>query len=113
MLLHLTVLDCQNLTLYKNKQENVCICSFYGEKRTTEDTQELKFFEEYVDDRLCTVKGNPLEYLECANSLHKKVQITLETPNCMRTLALLELNINVNHDRKTAVVGFKKLLITA
>ena len=59
----------------------LCIFSFYGEKRTTEDTQALTFFKKYVHDKLCTVKGTPLEYLECLISLHKKVQITLETPN--------------------------------
>ena len=38
-------------------------------KGTQEDTQELKLFEMYVHDIVWTVKGNPLDYIEYANSL--------------------------------------------
>ena len=51
------------------------------EKVTTEETKELKLFKIYVDDIVSAVKGNPLDYLEYANSLHDNFQFTLETPN--------------------------------
>ena len=43
---------CQGITYteYKNMQEIVWICSYYTEKGTKEDTQELKLFKRYVDD---------------------------------------------------------------
>ena len=53
-----------------------------------------------MDDIVCTVKGNPLDYLEYANSLHKNLQFILETPNGSADLAFLDLNINLNEDRK-------------
>ena len=81
-------------------QEIVLICSYCVEKGTKEDTLESKLFKRYVDDIVCTDKENPLDYLEHANSLHKNLQFTLETPNCIGDLAFLCLNINVNKDRK-------------
>ena len=42
----------------------------------------------------------PLDYLQHSNSLHKNLQFTLETQNFSGDLALLDLNINVNEDRK-------------
>ena len=41
---------------------------------------------------MCTVKGNPLDYLEVANSLHKNLKLILETPNGSGDLAFLDLN---------------------
>ena len=76
-------------------QENVWICSYCTEKGRKEDTLELKFLKRYVDDKVCTVKGNPLDYLEYANSLHKNLQFTLETPNGSGDLAFLDLNIKL------------------
>ena len=81
-------------------QEIVWICSYCAEEGRKEDTLELKLFKRYVDDIVCTVKGNPLDYLEYANSLHKNLQFTLETPNGSAELAFLDLNINLNEDRK-------------
>ena len=49
---------------------------------------------------MCTVKRNPLDYLEYANSLRKNLQFTLETPNGSGDLAFLDMNINVNNERK-------------
>ena len=56
-----------------------------------------------MDEIVCTVKGNPLDYLEYANSLHKNLQFTLETPNGSRDLEFLDLNINLNEDRKISL----------
>ena len=57
---------------------------------------------------LCTVKGNPLDYLEYANSLHKNLQFTLQTPNGSGDLAFLDLNINLNEDRKISCHWYQK-----
>ena len=86
-------------TEYKTVQEIVWICSYCAEEGRKEDTLELKLFKRYVKDIVCTVKGNPLNYLEYANFLHKNLQFTLETPNGSGDLAFLQLNINLNEDK--------------
>ena len=53
-------------------------------------------------------KGNPLDYLEHARSLHKNLQFTLETPNGSGDLAFLDLNINLNEDRKISCHWYQK-----
>ena len=80
-------------------QDIVWICFYCAEKGTKEETHEKKLFKRYVDDIVCTVKGNPLDYLEYAISLHKNLQFTLETPDDSGDLAFLDLNIKVNEDR--------------
>ena len=87
-----------SLTQNKTMQEIVWICSYCAEGRK-EDTLELKLFKRYVDDIVCTVKGNSLDYLGYANSLHKNLQFTLETSKGSGDLAFLDLNINLNEDR--------------
>ena len=101
---------CQDITdtEYKTMQDIVWICSYCAEKGTKKDTQELKLFKRYVDDIVCTVKGNTLVYLEFANFLHKNLQFTLETPNGSGDLAFLDLNINVNKDRKISCHCYQK-----
>ena len=94
-------------TEYQTMQETVWICSYCAEKGK-EDTLELKLFKRYVDDIVCTVKGNPLNYLEYANSLHENLQFTLETPNGSGDLAFLDLNINLNKDRKISCQWYQK-----
>ena len=89
-------------------QEIVWICSYCAEKGRKQDTLELKLFKRYMDDIVCTVKGNPLDYLEYANSLHKNLQFTLETPNGSGDLAFLDLNINLNEDRKISCQWYQK-----
>ena len=56
---------CQGITDTENKtmQEIVWICFYCAEKGREEDTLELKFFKSYVDNIVCTVKANPLDYL--------------------------------------------------
>ena len=53
---------CQGIsdTEYQTMQEIVWICSSFAEKSRTENTLELKLFKRYLDDIVCTVKGNPL-----------------------------------------------------
>ena len=95
-------------TEYQTMQEIVWICSYCAEKGRKEDILELKLFKRYVDDIVCTVKGNPLDYLENANSLHKNLQFTLETPNGSGDLAFLDLNINLSEDRKISCNWYQK-----
>ena len=67
-----------------------------------------------MDNIVCTVKGNPLDYLEYSNSLHKNLQFTLETPNGNGDLASLDVNIKLNDKGKNlAVIGIKYPLIPA
>ena len=101
-----------NDTQYKTIQEMNWIFSYCAEKGTKEDTQELKFFKSYVDDILCTFKENPLDYLEYANSFHKKLYLDFDTPKGSRDLAFLDLNINVNEDRKISCRWYQKSLDT-
>ena len=93
-------------------QDIVWICSYCAEKGTKEDTQELKLIKRYEDDTVCTINGNPLDYLEYANSLHKNLQFTLETPNGSGDLAFLDLNINVNEDRRISCRWYQKSIDT-
>ena len=46
--------------------KNVWRCSYCEEKGTRADAYELKLFKMYVDNIVCTVKRNPLDYLEYA-----------------------------------------------
>ena len=57
---------------------------------------------------VCTVKGNRLGYREYANSLHKNLQFTLETPNGSAVLAFLDLNIKLNEERKISCHWYQK-----
>ena len=61
-----------------------------------------------MHDIVCTVKGKPLDYLEYANSLHKNLQFTLETPNGNGNLAFLNLNIKLNEARKISCHWYQK-----
>ena len=95
-------------TEYQTMQETVWNCSYCAEKVRKADTLELKLFKRYVDDIVCKVRGNPLDYLEYANCLHKNLQFTLETPNGSGDLAFLDLNINLNEDRKIRCHWYQK-----
>ena len=66
---------CQGITDtdYKNMQEIVWISYYCAAEIRKEDTLELKLFKRYVDEIVCAVKENPLDYLESANSLHKNL----------------------------------------
>ena len=78
---------CQDITdtEYKTMQDIVLICSNCAEKGTKEDTYEMKLFKRYVNDIVCIVKGNSLDYLEYANFLHKNLQFTFENQTVVET----------------------------
>ena len=82
------------------------------EKGTKEDTEQLKLFKMYVDDIVCTVMRNPLDYLEYSNSLHKNLKYYLETTNGSGDWSFLDLNINVNEDRKISCRWYQKITDT-
>ena len=110
LIIQLFVLQWRGITdtEYTTTQEIIWIYSFCAEKGAKEDTQGLKFFKSYMDDILCTFMGNPLDYLEYANSRHKNLQFTLETPNGSRDLDFTELNSNINEYRKIGCRWYQK-----
>ena len=57
---------------------------------------------------VCSVKWNPLEYFVFANSFHKNLQFFLETHIGNGNLAFLDLNINVNDERKISCHWYQK-----
>ena len=61
-----------------------------------------------MENIVCTVNGKPLEYLEYANSLHKSLQISLNKLNSNGKQAFLDLDINVNDDRKISCHLYQK-----
>ena len=58
--------------------------------------EEMKLFKRYVDDIICTVRGDPDENLKFANSLHNNLQFTLEKVNMEGNLAFLDIKVNVS-----------------
>ena len=56
----------------------------------------MKLFKRYVDESICTVRGDPDDCLKFASSLHKNLQFTLEKLNMEGDLAFLDINLNVS-----------------
>ena len=67
----------------------------------------MKLFQRCLDDRVCTLKRNPLEYLDYANFLHNNLQFTLETPNGSG-----DHKIKVSEDRKIRCQWYQKSTVT-
>ena len=57
-------------TLSKKHEANCMDPFLLCVKRYKRDTPKLKLFKRYVNDIVCTIKGNPLNYLERSNSLY-------------------------------------------
>ena len=89
-------------------QETVWICSCCAEKDTMEATLEFRLIKRHVHDIVCTVKGDPLEYLDYASSLHKILHFNLETLNGKEKLTSVDLNINVEDKRKNSCHWYQK-----
>ena len=49
-------------------------------KLDSEMATERRLLERYVDDVICTVKGEPDILLRKGNTLHRKLEITVENP---------------------------------
>ena len=77
-------------------QDVVRICTYCSNQQTVGHDKEMKLFKRYVDDIICTVRGDPDEYLKFANSLHNNLQFTLEKVNMDGGLAFLDINVNVS-----------------
>ena len=71
-------------------------CTYCSNQQTVGRYDEMKLFQRYVDDIICTVCGDPDEYLKFANSLHNNLQFTLEKVNIEGDLASFDININVS-----------------
>ena len=89
---------CQKISNeeYANMQDVVWICTYCSNQQTVGHYNEMKLFKRYVDDIICTVRGDPDEYLKFANSLHNNLQFTLEKVNMDGGLAFLDINVNVS-----------------
>ena len=62
---------CQTIAnkVYANMQDVVWICSYCSNQQTVGRYEEMNLFKRYVDDIICTVRGDQDEYLKFANSL--------------------------------------------
>ena len=89
---------CQKISNeeYANMQDVVWICSHCSNQQTVGRYEEVKLFKRYVDDVICTVRGDPDEFLKFANILHHKMQFTLEKDNMEGDLAFPDINVNVS-----------------
>ena len=54
-------------------QDVVWICTYCSNQQTEERIEEMKLCKRYVDDIICTVRGDPDEYLKTATSLQKNL----------------------------------------
>ena len=68
----------------------------------------MKLFKRYVDDIICTVRGDRDEYLKFANSLHNNLQLTLEKVNMDGDLAFLDINVNVSSNNNINCHWYQK-----
>ena len=62
----------------------------------------------YVDDIICTVNGEPDTLLRKVNTLHRKLEFTLEKSDENVNLAFLDMNINVNSCKEINCEWYKK-----
>ena len=69
-------------------------------------------YSEVTRMTVCTVNRNPVEYIEHASSLHKKLHFILDTPNKNGNLALRDLNINKSNDRSISCQLYQKSTVT-
>ena len=58
-------------------QDVVWIFIYCSNQQKVGHDKEMKLFNKYVDDIICTVRGDPDEYLKFANSLHNNQPIYL------------------------------------
>ena len=90
---------CQKTTNeeYANMQDVVWICTYCSNNQQTVGRyEEINLFKRYVNNIICTVRGDPGENLKFENSLHNNLQFTLEKGNMEGDLAFFDININVS-----------------
>ena len=61
-----------------------------------------------MDDIICTVRGDPDEYLKVANSLQNNLQFTLEKVNMDGDLAFLDSYVNVSSKNNITCHWYQK-----
>ena len=94
-------------------QEVVWICAYCSNQQTVGRYEEMKLFKRYVDDIICTVLGDPDEFLKFANSLHNNLQFTLEKVYMEEDLAFLYVNVNVSSKSNISCHWYQKPTDTA
>ena len=56
----------------------------------------MKLFKRYMDDIICTVRGDPDKYIEMGNCLLNNLQFSLEKVNMEGKLAFVDIDVNVS-----------------
>ena len=77
-------------------QDVVWICTYCSNQQTVGRYEEMTLFKRYMDDIICTVRGDPEKFLKFANSLNNNLQYTSEKVNVEGDLAFLDINLNVS-----------------
>ena len=72
----------------------------------------MKLFKKYMDDIICTVRGDPEENLKFANLLHKNLQFTLEKVNTEGDLAFLNFNVKMSSKSNIICHWYHKPTVT-
>ena len=70
--------------------------------------EEMELFKRYVDDIICTVRGDPHKLLKFEKSFHNNLQFTLEKADMEGDLAFLEFNVNVSRKSNIACHWYPK-----
>ena len=65
-----------------------------------------------MDNFICTAHGNPDKYLKFANSLHNKLQFSLEKVYMEGVLAFLDINKNVSTESHFTCHWYQKSTVT-
>ena len=101
---------CQKISNeeYTNMQDVVWICTHCNNQQIVGRYEEMKLFKRYVDDIICTVRGDPEEYLKFAIFLHNNLQFTLEKVNMEGNLAFLDINKKVSSKSNTTCHWYQK-----
>ena len=74
-------------------QDVLWICTYCSNQQTEGLVEGMKLFKRYMDGCICTVRGDPDEYLIFANSIQKNLQCILKKVNTEDNLAFLDFNV--------------------
>ena len=94
---------CGNIseTEYADIAETVWYCSACKKQQEADRAENgVRVFLRYKDHIVRTVKGDPGLVLEAANKLHPNLQFTIEEFDCNSSLALLNLNVDMDSVKK-------------
>ena len=90
--------NCQKITNeeYTNMQDVVWICLYCSNQQTEGRFEGMQFFKRYVEELICTVRGDRDECLKITISLHKNLQSILEKVNMEVDLGFHDIHVNVS-----------------